>query len=1192
MPTGFGKTLVASMVMRKLSALNPNRLAVMVVDRIPLVFQQSRVLEMDTGMRVAPMCSTNRTKKSIRSLIDGEFEALVITAGSLVELLKAEHLTVDFFSVVVFDECHHAQGTHPYVILLEAIAKVPLSLRPRLLGLTASPFPAKNFNSAMKNMTELRRKFGGAVVFKPVLPPSHQEVIWRIVGWSHAQLRLVEAITLMIHALAVKINERIGEERIFSRDIKEGHWIQVRSQVNKAREDSGESTLEDCKKISKLLAALDLCDIVGVSYAFDALREESIELPGSFVLSGESPRLEELLREITQASKEAQIIVFVDTRETARVLRDILAQKFPTLNPLKVVGHGGYDGMEWDGEQEEAISSFTERLSRILVCTSVLEEGLDVPACDLVIRFCGSSSLIQFVQSRGRARKAGARLITILSEESKERVAQLEGQERIMDSVIQCAALSDCLPSQRTAKLLEANQENDERNAILDSINDCIELSTLESRTLALRIFVEGDISVEEECIQRLLLESMERFGRMKVQRIQVIGRGATRLHYASRIFEQADSVVLIGAKPLQNTYFRDCLTELSATWDFKLKGRAIWMDIPPSSSTKTAKTILFRKVCVGYLSSKSEYDERGSFACESADFCNDEIVINIANNSVRIRIPILCLNNCGILSSERQTGYCKLFLPISSASIVEEVVIAIDGPYSRVVYDNKYVQLLSEFPVICLQASIEFWWQLCAILTCPLLGIPFFIGRVTTVHGTDSFDQYIQSIPHKAVRWSVGTIVSDWGIISSPSTIKSLVNVILRVDSNVSLAVLDQLIIVAHNSSSMWDSIAEIFDSLQRLLTEKQLSVLQPYGISLPNNYLLIDTVIVTPSRVIINPKTLLQKSRFLRYFEGRRILIVRFREEQMQYLSDKSVLHRVHDIIANGLNVLGDSFFFVCASQSQLKDHSAFFIAGTQSDAEAIQRELVPYPPRWTAKLMSGLSLFCTSDTPVCNLQKHCIQEIPDIFDRKGILLTDGAGLCNSALLSTLQEVSKSPNSIAFIIRYGGMKGVISHSLQLSNEKPLLQFRPSMLKFQSSDTTLCLVKAAKFTPLRLNREVITLLDCFRGAAGFFDWDFSSAVCGMQEREIEQLVNMLSDPVEAARRLSGYLDQTWIESVASAGINICSEPFWQRLLRVASKRAVRSLRSKTHIPVERGCLLMGIPDPICALAQEEISIR
>lgn len=40
----------------------------------------------------------------------------------------------------------------------------------------------------------------------------------------------------------------------------------------------------------------------------------------------------------------------------------------------------------------------------IIVATSILEEGLDVQSCNLVIRFDPSVTVCSFIQSRGRAR--------------------------------------------------------------------------------------------------------------------------------------------------------------------------------------------------------------------------------------------------------------------------------------------------------------------------------------------------------------------------------------------------------------------------------------------------------------------------------------------------------------------------------------------------------------------------------------------------------------------------------------------------------------------------------------------------------------------------------------------------------------------------------------------------------------------
>lgn len=40
----------------------------------------------------------------------------------------------------------------------------------------------------------------------------------------------------------------------------------------------------------------------------------------------------------------------------------------------------------------------------LIVATQILEEGLDVPTCNLIIRFDPSATVCSFIQSRGRAR--------------------------------------------------------------------------------------------------------------------------------------------------------------------------------------------------------------------------------------------------------------------------------------------------------------------------------------------------------------------------------------------------------------------------------------------------------------------------------------------------------------------------------------------------------------------------------------------------------------------------------------------------------------------------------------------------------------------------------------------------------------------------------------------------------------------
>lgn len=80
------------------SKYNPCRVAVMVVDRVPLVCQQAKAINEDTGLRVLRLCAETRTTKRIDDMINGYYDAVVVTAGSLLNLLDESIFQLDSFS--------------------------------------------------------------------------------------------------------------------------------------------------------------------------------------------------------------------------------------------------------------------------------------------------------------------------------------------------------------------------------------------------------------------------------------------------------------------------------------------------------------------------------------------------------------------------------------------------------------------------------------------------------------------------------------------------------------------------------------------------------------------------------------------------------------------------------------------------------------------------------------------------------------------------------------------------------------------------------------------------------------------------------------------------------------------------------------------------------------------------------------
>nr|CDI56848.1 related to cell cycle control protein dicer [Melanopsichium pennsylvanicum 4] len=121
-------------------------------------------------------------------------------------------------------------------------------------------------------------------------------------------------------------------------------------------------------------------------------------------------------------------IIFVGRRQTATLLVELI-KRIPSLSfihPEYLLGHdnssssGGGSGMDWH-DQVQVLNRFRHRKStNLLVATSIAEEGLDIQAANLVIRFDLFNRHISFLQSRGRARAKGSRFILMAETGNKE----------------------------------------------------------------------------------------------------------------------------------------------------------------------------------------------------------------------------------------------------------------------------------------------------------------------------------------------------------------------------------------------------------------------------------------------------------------------------------------------------------------------------------------------------------------------------------------------------------------------------------------------------------------------------------------------------------------------------------------------------------------------------------------------------
>jgi ERCC4-related helicase len=388
-PTGYGKTLVAAMAMHRFKLLNRAKLVVMIVDRIPLVEQQSREIQKITGMFMCPLHGQNNTPYTRRRLSEGKYDGLVITGGLLCELLaRKSALKITHFSVMVFDECHHVTGNHSYVNILEIIDKCVGPFRPRVIGLTASPINLKQLtvDQASKQLTTLQRQCMNARIYRPNLNEESIRLIERhVVKLSPQQLEhqsiLNKDLRMMMKEFCDCLSDidrnqvQVPKHCEFNEKCGAREWNIAMNIVSSLPPNASPELMKLSREIrSQIYKLMD-------NYLLGPIFLSEIEPCHSYddtnIENGYSSLLCELKNVLTACQESQGILVFVEMRTSAEKIRSFIQRLFPSFNSEKLVGQGGIDGMNWKGPkgQNAIIESFSRKETQLIVCTSVLEEG-------------------------------------------------------------------------------------------------------------------------------------------------------------------------------------------------------------------------------------------------------------------------------------------------------------------------------------------------------------------------------------------------------------------------------------------------------------------------------------------------------------------------------------------------------------------------------------------------------------------------------------------------------------------------------------------------------------------------------------------------------------------------------------------------------------------------------------------------
>ena len=1217
----------------------------------------AQAVRSDTGLRVAALCGQNKTMKLVKSLYEDTYDVVVATAGAMVYMVESEQIFLNTFSCVVLDEAHHALGAHKYSHLLKHILKMPSESKPRVLGLTASPFRVKNlvkvvstkdyiqfyhfFYQGRNKLDAMIDTFQTSAILKPVARRLDQEApetmtVVRNETQSKFQKEILHCFVNLANEISKKIDDdfKLKEVDPEANNITTSEIGLLKGQINSIEENFSpkrKNDLEFKRKLEKLLCyliSLEIAESIGISAALELLRDNEIILDNIEEhkdVTELAPRYQILSQQLNRAKSDSKVLIFVDTRESARRLLKTIDHDFPHFQSQQVVGHGGWDGQQWVGNQEDIIENFHSGKCRLLVCTSVLEEGIDVSSCDLVIRYNGVSTLIQFIQSRGRARKKGSKFIVIVTEEELKRSQEIQEEEKIMDLILETHSQDNELPSKTTRQIIKKISCDNKSTEDLDFQINKQKYSYLPEHSIV-EVFVEGAKNTNEEAL-RDEIDAIFDSVSLKLTRIEVYDKKAQLHSKCHFLFDKKDHVVLCH---VQNSSGGDSISRyqsLSHGWNFNL------LDNKLSAVTKIHCKGVQKPVLEWKLGTfaAGNFLDRQTFV-QKFSFRNTDVRVSFSQTGHLMKISIgqdyriecsmlkTSVLEFGLASWEKKE--CHLFIPLESIPVMLRKTGEDENNVRRET-DHDFLKWLALYPVLMMKVSLEEendWVKLRQMFSCPnVIPFPVFDSKIfirieeveifnvqNSLHLDNRFLTMDFDYKRKILNteWKVLVKHSDLVMNAPQDEVENLMHEIRTHFINGNEKEAFKIGLACSFSSrkheSYWRPFKVIMNKERNLFRNVSESTISSLESQIPDNHIRLLRLVVTPSRIIYQPGVPVFTSRLTRMLAGsHNLIVVSFRDENMQdRLGD--VFTRVEQFLTEGFDVCGRKFQFLCASASQIRDRKAFFVeVQTLDEIYSLRKLIISNPESFNnpAKYLSRLGLFCTADRPTIDIplcKVKCIDDERSLDD--GSLVTDGSGFITASCAKEIFEEIGEQVPSAFQFRYNGMKGVLTvvEDSYIKSRYPdaKMLYRPSQKKFDSDHTMMGVVKSATAHCLYLNREAITLLESlYRNAKERETWHLPTALINLQEKFLESQAEMFVSSIGAREALMQYLPS---QDVKDAGefFDLRKEPYWYRLLRHCHVFGVSDLCRKTNIPIKNGCLAMGIPDFTNTLGNDEIFLQ
>ncbi|KAF3765860.1 dicer-like endonuclease [Cryphonectria parasitica EP155] len=480
MDTGSGKTHVAILrIKAELEEMPEGQVVWFLTPTVSLCAQQYAVVKAQIpSVQTKIVTGADKVDSWSSTTWDGALlnvKVIITTPQVLLDALLHGFVNISSLALMVFDEAHHCNKNHAYSRVMKEFyweSKTKHEPVPRILGLTASPVVRSDISSLKRLESTLdavcrsptrhreeliansQRPALFSIIYNPKLQPY-------AAGFSESLTKLMAArnkLNILEDPYVVSLRAEISDRsrRKLEKAIKE-----KRTYVQDTMKSFCRRSMEMAKELGAWAADWFISEAIRlflagiyrqgassksfrdaeVIFLARVFQDANIEPPPPLTThSGLSEKVQRIIEVLLNYDKDARAICFVKERATTVVLSHILTTHPEVSSKFRIgtmVGTSFVPGVKRDfldlpetgGSQ--CLEAFREGRKNMLVATSVLEEGIDVPACNLIICFDKPNNLRAFIQRRGRARMRQSHLYLFVEDEAEADWEALEAQMKL-----------------------------------------------------------------------------------------------------------------------------------------------------------------------------------------------------------------------------------------------------------------------------------------------------------------------------------------------------------------------------------------------------------------------------------------------------------------------------------------------------------------------------------------------------------------------------------------------------------------------------------------------------------------------------------------------------------------------------------------------------------------------------------------